>query len=101
MTDRTIILPESAQPEVAIWQRRLAGRLKRIVPRPKLIDLFCGAGGMTLGFTEALGHAFEPVWANDVDRSAVETYNTNFGSHCQVGEVSACGNRTIFTECMI
>ncbi|MDQ3928566.1 MAG: hypothetical protein M3328_05395, partial [Chloroflexota bacterium] len=25
---------------------------------------------MTLGFTETFGHAFEPVWANDINKYA-------------------------------
>lgn len=45
-----------------------------------IIDLFSGAGGMTLGFVKE-GH-FEPVWANDIDEWAVRTYNVNFGEHC-------------------
>ncbi len=54
----------------------------------RLIDLFCGAGGMTLGFTEAFGHNFLPIWANDFDRHCVETYNYNFGEHCVHGDIT-------------
>jgi DNA (cytosine-5)-methyltransferase 1 len=54
----------------------------------KLIDLFCGAGGMTLGFTEQFGHHFKPVWANDSNKYCVETYNANFGSHCVQGDIN-------------
>jgi DNA (cytosine-5)-methyltransferase 1 len=60
------------------------------VPRLKqipLIDLFCGAGGMTLGFTRSFGHPFVPVWANDIDDEAVATYNRNFGNHCVGGDI--------------
>jgi len=53
----------------------------------KLIDLFSGAGGMTLGFTKTFGHSFIPIWANDIDRDAVATYNTNFGQHCITGDI--------------
>ncbi len=55
----------------------------------RLIDLFAGAGGMTLGFTQA---GFAPVWANDFNRDAVRTYNANFadfGEHCIEGDISA------------
>src|SRR5207245_2075133 len=38
----------------------------------KLIDLFAGAGGFTLGFTETGG--FEAVLANDFNAYAVKTY---------------------------
>lgn len=50
-----------------------------------LIDLFCGAGGMTLGFT--ICNRFKPVWANDFNKYCVETYNTNFGNHCIHGDI--------------
>ncbi len=53
----------------------------------KLIDLFCGAGGLSLGFSEAFGHSFEPVWANDFNRYAANTYNANYGNHCVVGDI--------------
>lgn len=48
----------------------------------KLIDLFSGAGGMTLGFTDkSYGGSFESVWAIDNDHAAIETYRANFGDH--------------------
>ncbi|HUQ30745.1 MAG TPA: DNA cytosine methyltransferase, partial [Pyrinomonadaceae bacterium] len=53
----------------------------------RLIDLFSGAGGMTLGFTEEFGNPFAPVWANDHDKAAAATYNNNFGAHCKVGDI--------------
>ena len=65
-------------------------------PNPyRLIDLFCGAGGMTLGFTAVFGHNFQSVWANDFDRDAAATYNRNFSRnslfdhHCTVGDIVA------------
>lgn len=50
----------------------------------KMIDLFSGAGGMTLGFVDKrFSGAFESIFALDFDRAATETYNANFqGSHC-------------------
>ncbi|RPH89015.1 MAG: DNA cytosine methyltransferase [Calditrichaeota bacterium] len=36
---------------------------------------------MTLGFSSSFGHVFNPVWANDFNESAVQTYNANF-NHC-------------------
>lgn len=47
--------------------------------RPKLIDLFSGAGGLSLGFTPEFGHDFEPIWANDYDQAAAQTYRENIG----------------------
>lgn len=54
----------------------------------KLIDLFCGAGGFTLGFTQHFGNRILPIWANDINSDAVNTYNKNFGNHCQLGDIT-------------
>jgi len=43
--------------------------------KPRVVSLFCGAGGMDLGFERA---GYEVVWANDIDYWAVETYKRNF-----------------------
>jgi len=43
--------------------------------KPKVVGLFSGAGGMDLGFEKA---GYEVIWANDIDRWAVETYRKNF-----------------------
>lgn len=54
----------------------------------RLIDLFAGAGGMTLGMTDpAFCGGFESVWALDHDRAATETYATNFGPHADCGDI--------------
>lgn len=39
-----------------------------------LVDLFCGAGGLSLGFKQA---GFKTVFANDADRLCIETYRYN------------------------
>jgi DNA (cytosine-5)-methyltransferase 1 len=51
-----------------------------------LIDLFAGAGGMSLGFSSRFGHDFEHVWANDSNDAATETYAENLGP-CQPGNI--------------
>jgi DNA (cytosine-5)-methyltransferase 1 len=50
----------------------------------KMIDLFCGAGGMTLGFVDRrFSNSFESIFALDFDLAATQTYNANFkGEHC-------------------
>lgn len=53
----------------------------------RLIDAFAGCGGMTLGFVRLARGRFEPVWANDVNQYAAETYNANFGNHCTIGDI--------------
>ncbi len=54
----------------------------------RLIDLFCGAGGMSLGFSKRFGHPFESVWANDNNHYCVETYKGYFGDHCVEGSIT-------------
>lgn len=66
---------------------RTKGTLPKPKPRYRVIDLFSGAGGLTLGFTKAFQHSFEPVWANDFNKSAANTYNVNFGPHCTTGDI--------------
>lgn len=53
----------------------------------RIIDLFAGAGGLTEGFREAFGADMLPVWANDNNPAAVETYNANFGPHGIFGDI--------------
>ncbi|KAB8126060.1 DNA cytosine methyltransferase [Gracilibacillus oryzae] len=42
--------------------------------KPTLVDLFCGAGGLSLGFTQ---EGFRVVFANDIDKAALRTYSFN------------------------
>jgi DNA (cytosine-5)-methyltransferase 1 len=52
----------------------------------RLIDLFAGCGGMTLGFV-ATGR-FEPVLAVEADRHPASTYAANFGrAHVVAGRI--------------
>lgn len=77
----------SAPTETQILAWREDDRLAEEVDiRPKLIDLFAGAGGMTAGFTHFEGHVFEPVWANDYNDEAAATYKHNFG-HMTPGDI--------------
>ncbi len=75
--------------EEAVRFAREQGELLRSGKSYRIIDLFAGAGGLTLGFTEAFGHTFQPVWANDFNAYAVNTYNKNFGHHCTLGDIVA------------
>lgn len=51
----------------------------------KAISLFSGAGGMDLGVINA---GFEILWANDFEKSAVETYSKNIGNHIVLGDIT-------------
>jgi DNA (cytosine-5)-methyltransferase 1 len=42
---------------------------------PKVISLFCGAGGCSLGFKQA---GYSVSFANDIDEKAIKSYQTNF-----------------------
>ena len=44
----------------------------------RIISLFSGAGGLDLGLIQA-GNSV--VWANDIDKDAVATYQENIGNH--------------------
>lgn len=54
----------------------------------RVIDLFSGAGGLTLGFTDdRFCGGFESVWSLDFDAAAVETHRANFGPHADCGDI--------------
>ncbi len=44
----------------------------------KIISLFSGAGGLDLGMIQA---GNKVIWANDIDKDAVATYEENIGKH--------------------
>jgi DNA (cytosine-5)-methyltransferase 1 len=52
----------------------------------RTIDLFAGAGGLSLGFEEA-GLGFEPVFAVEIDRAAAGTYERHFGCDVETGSI--------------
>lgn len=58
----------------------------------KVISLFSGAGGLDLGFRLA-GH--DIVWANDIDKNAVETYRHNIGNHIVCDDIKNIDISTI------
>jgi DNA (cytosine-5)-methyltransferase 1 len=72
------------------WIRRK--RWPKITPRArrlKLVDLFCGCGGLSLGAFEAArvnDRAIEVALALDKDETAISVYRSNF----QVGKKVAC-----------
>lgn len=57
----------------------------------KTIDLFAGAGGLTLGFSMsgrvASESLFEPVFAVEHDHAAARTYKSNFDTHVFDGDI--------------
>lgn len=81
--DKTGILREDETTYIS----RCSGKLLEDPRRYRLIDLFSGAGGMSLGFSETFGQPFQAVWANDFNQYCVDTYNENFGPHCVAGDI--------------
>lgn len=51
-----------------------------------VLDLFCGAGGLSLGFVEA---GFRLVSAVDSNAAAIATHDVNFGGHATLADLTA------------
>ena len=60
--------------------------------KPTVIDCFCGAGGLSLGFKMA---GFDVVYAFDSDEASVHTYNKNLGNHAFVYDIKKINSNTI------
>ena len=59
----------------------------------KLLDLFSGCGGMTLGFSDPrFGGGFESIFAVDHDKAATASYALNFGPHVICGDIEEWAN---------
>lgn len=61
--------------------------MERLHPEPngiKVVSLFSGIGGFDLGFEFA---GFDIVWANDFDKFAVQTYQSNVGNNIILGDI--------------
>ena len=59
----------------------------------KLLDLFSGCGGMTLGFSDPrFGGGFESIFAVDHDKAATARYALNFGPHVICGDIEEWAN---------
>jgi DNA (cytosine-5)-methyltransferase 1 len=52
---------------------------------PTVVDLFCGAGGLSLGLSLA---GFRPICAIDHLAAAVQTYRDNLGDHVRLEEIT-------------
>ena len=65
--------------------RLSSGKVNDLAPRFTLLDLFCGAGGLSLGFQQA---GFSVVSAFDSWLPAVETYRANFDHPSHQAEIS-------------
>ena len=82
-----VVEKTSIPDDVSVYHMRKAGKLSGSGIQPRLADLFCGAGGLTCGFSSHFGHVFQSVWATDMDEACVNTYNENFGRHCRQADI--------------
>lgn len=71
------------------YAERLERDLPKVAPMPnglRLASLFCGAGGVDLGFRSA---GWELAYANDYNAQAGKTFALNLGHEPEVGDVRA------------
>lgn len=52
----------------------------------RVLSLFCGCGGLDMGFVNA---GYDIVWANDFDKYAVQTYQANFDHQVVLGDINS------------
>lgn len=65
----------------------LAYQIAKQIPfKGQFVDLFCGAGGLALGFIWA---GWQPIIANDIDKDAIETHKTNIGKEAVCGDINS------------
>lgn len=53
--------------------------------RNKVVSLCSGCGGLDIGFINA---GFKIIWANDVDKFAIQSYKANIGDHIVHGDIN-------------
>lgn len=64
----------------------LAYQIAEQIPfKGQFVDLFCGAGGLALGFVWS---GWKPVIANDIDKNAIETHKANIGGLTICGDIN-------------
>lgn len=51
----------------------------------KVLSLFSGCGGLDMGFVK---NGYDIVWANDIDKYAVQTYKANFKHEIICGDIN-------------
>ncbi|SFQ64110.1 DNA cytosine methyltransferase [Streptococcus equinus] len=55
-------------------RRKLLVKKENESRKPTVVDLFCGSGGLSLGFSQ---NKFKIIFANDIEKSALRTYSFN------------------------
>jgi DNA (cytosine-5)-methyltransferase 1 len=82
---RGVVLEPKQRAEAAPESAADARRWIHAQPRPRAIDLFCGAGGLGLGLVRA---GFSVVAAADSDPVALKTYSANLGGATFDGDLA-------------
>lgn len=77
------LVPVQRKPELS--DEESARRWLQHAPRPWAIDLFCGAGGLSLGLQQA---GLSVVASVDQDATALETHRANIGGLTWQGDLS-------------
>lgn len=54
-------------------------------PKPKIVSLFSGCGGLDLGFHM---EGYDTVWANDFSEWACASFGQNFGEVIHFGDIT-------------
>ncbi len=67
------------------WPRHCSERPKTAFAAPVVIDAFCGAGGLSLGFIHA---GFKIAYAFDSDAKAVATYRSSVSGVADVADIA-------------
>ncbi|HEY1248966.1 MAG TPA: DNA cytosine methyltransferase [Nitrososphaera sp.] len=62
-------------------------------PKPIVLDLFCGAGGLSLGFKMA---GYQIALGVEKERLAAQTHNYNFNGCCFTGDIQEIANPVSF-----
>jgi DNA (cytosine-5)-methyltransferase 1 len=63
--------------------------------RPTIVDIFCGCGGLSEGFSQA---GFEVLLGVDCDAWAVRTYDRHHNNRGRIKNVEDIDSNYIFTE---
>lgn len=64
----------------------LAYQIAKSLPfKGQFVDLFCGAGGLALGFIWA---GWKPIVGNDIDKYAIKTHEKNIFSEVILGDIN-------------
>ena len=69
---------EIEKPAYEVSIKKKKNNNNNIMNKPTYIDLFCGAGGFSLGFDKA---GFKNIFSIDIENNFCKTYRKNFNNH--------------------